>query len=465
MILSEEDKDRFNKAMEFFQPLLEKDIKVINVNLELKLISFGIPIENQDDILYFDYPYRVEVDEINESLKPNNAYDDVDIRVYELLDSLTDQVKFIAYNYDDSTEIVKISSNYILNLSQSEIDKNKIDINTFFKIMYYSAYPEKLVGDKFSNVKIEVIDTLVSDKWFIVIHNADINESANTVISNYCLSLKENISNIKTEDLLIISERLKTFSKYYGSRDFNIIIKKNVEYLDEALSLNYLVFHHVKKLHSSFTANPIREIMENNKEILGLSKVVKNTEKIQKFYDNYLKTYKSAFRDREPIKLSEYFACKSFCEFVNLLSEYDVEIDVSDIPSADYIIHSVGEYLTIIIEELLLNGHQAFIEQEITVKKIKVSLQPCNYTLKHYIEITIYSMNTVNYSNNILGAELASSSRNRHETGVGLFIINKLLKNLGSYCYDDIQRVYFKIEDKNEGSSGFSITFALPKLI
>jgi hypothetical protein len=279
------------------------------------------------------------------------------------------------------------------------------------------------------------------------------------------LSLNDDISNFKTGDLLLISEKLKTFSKYYGSRDFNIIVKKNVEYLDEALSLNYLVFHHVKKLHSSFTANPIREILENNIEITGLSKVVKNTEKIQKFYDNYLKTYKSAFRDREQIRLSEYFASSTFNEFVKLLNDYEVEIDVSIIPPSDYVIHSVEEYLTIIIEELLFNGHQAFIQQAITTKKINVSLQPCNFASKNFIEFTVFSKGTVNFCDNNLGIELASSSRNRHETGVGLFIINKLLKNLGSYCYDDNQRVYFKIENKKEEDSGFAIAFSLPVLL
>ena len=84
MNLSEKDKEKFDMSIRFFQPLLERDIKDLNKNLELKLISFAIEVESE--FLYFDYPHTPEdgwkVDMINDSLEnPESNFFCVDDKI------------------------------------------------------------------------------------------------------------------------------------------------------------------------------------------------------------------------------------------------------------------------------------------------------------------------------------------------------------------------------------------------
>lgn len=465
MILSSLDKEAFNKSMDYFNNLLNIEIESICKNLKLVQLSFGIPLESQEDILYFDYPYHMKVDEINESLLPNGKYSDVDVKMYSLLELTEMEIKYIAYSYDDNEFPIKISGSYETSLSIETISCNGETINNFFLIMYYSSFPKSIIDKKFADIEVKIGAIKEPKKWFIVIHNEDIQDPTNTVISNYCLVFKGDIKVFIKDKLDAVATKLKNFSKFYGSKAFNVILRKNVEYSDTILSLNSEIYHHIKELNLNLSLIPIQNLKENYPGDKRILIVERNLERIQNFYESYVMFLKSKNSSvKVSFDLKEYFKSDEYISFVNDLcsTNENLVIETNIEGSANFI--ALPQYLDIIFKELILNAANAIAKQAIQIKKISIYTKSSDDVLS----VSILSMET-SYTKqfqmpmNYLGVKLLQSNSKSGECGYGLYLTNKLLKNLNAKSFETEKGLrYFNISEDYYGIKGFTVNFILP---
>jgi len=469
MILSNNDKYRFNDAMKFFSKLLQKDIDQVNGNVELKLLSFGIPIDNE--MLYFDFPYEigngVKVDELNKSLKQGERFDGVDTKMYDLLESLSDEVKYIAYNYDEVDRQITVSSDFKIKLNKEIISSSYRIILDFFSVMYFSAFPDKWPGANLVNEAVKVSNDHKFSKWFIVIHNENINDSSNTIISNYCLLLNDDIEDGFDDQLLLISNKLQDFSKYYGTKDFNVIIRKNSEFSDSVLSLNSEIYHHIKELHSNFSKEPIRKLKQSFPENIEIDILSKNAERIETFYDHYVTLLKGNKFKKEELILADFFGDPDFISFKEDLSliyhDFELDIFLNGVKK----VKTIKDYFNIIIKEGLLNAIKAFISQGIVPKRVEIHCQDDSngvIVFNMLSEKTVYKRGH-KLEKDSLGCELIEPKAKHHQTGFGLVLTNNLLKKMDAVCYDEVKQKYILILDSFNKKDGFTLQFKLPKLI
>lgn len=471
MELLEFEKENNDKAISFFKTAIDAKFNTefpeYSQNVKITLISFAIFLQHIDDYLYFDYPYHENVDLINNSLKETGKYNNLDVLIYNLLNTTLKNDKYLIYNYQNENEKLEISNNITSKLSEEETKKYRKELHDFFKIMYYSAHPTEF-APPFESVEINISSKNQLNKWFILYHNEDIddNDSKNNVISNYCLEFSgPNIDTfIKNGAFLSLIEDLKTFSRYYASAKSNVVIKRQHEYLGEIISLNYFLFHHVKKLHQYFTILPLLRISEEYPNIQALKDVSENTERIQTFYNRYIDAFAATFSAKSKVNFGALLNDSPLVSRINSLKAeflFDLEILNSNIN-----ILSIDQYLIMIFEELIFNGCREFVKQNVVVNERKIIIDTFEMTSKgkNYVLFTVFTEGTVCFAPmQNLAVRPIESLKLYGSTGTGLFVMNKLLRNLDSYCFNLREGIYFKFQDNYKNKEGFSVSFAIQK--
>ena len=332
--------------------------------------------------------------------------------------------------------------------------------------MYYSAFPDNLPSSNFEEVEIEVLNTKKFKKWFIVIHNEDIEDNSNKIISNYCLILNSDFETLDTKWLNNVSVKLKNFSKYYGSKDFNVILRKSVEYGDSILSLNTEIYHHIKELNSNLSLLPIQKLKRNNPDDKQISIIERNLNRIQKFYENYVQFLKTKSSSQKIIlDINKYFNEPNYESFKNDICATIINLSIETNLQSSCQILTIAQYFDIIVKELILNAVKSFEQQNIENKKILIHARDS----KQGVVVAITSCETRYKKNNLLplkylGLKLIQGDEITGECGSGLYLINKLLNHLRAISHlTKLGDVFFKASNEYNGNKGFTIEFILPK--
>lgn len=471
MNLSIPDKIKFHESMDYFANLLQQSISAIDESFTLKLLSFGIPIEDGDDYQYFDFPYvegnGYKIDLINELLKSEGEYNAVDDKTYRLLESIEQPVKYAAYNFNTDPAALYLSKNVKSHLPSDLINLNHDLLIRFFPVMFYSAFPEKWGDTKSIDAAIQLHKDEKFPAWFIVIHNESIQDSTNKIISNYCLlyeGVEDNIDN-ENEKFKKISKILENFSCFYGSKDYNVILRKNFEYSETTLAINAEIYHHIKELHLNMTMYPIERLATNYPGDSSISLIRRNTSRIQQFYNDYVLFLNSKELERKCFNVKDYFDSISFSSFYKDICILNADVKTNFIAEPDLVVNSYQEYFDIVIKELSLNGIKAFNAQQIPSPVIQFEFQRED----HFIKCQIISFGTTyrkahELPQELLGSKLLQVKPNGSERGSGFVLINKVLKKMKARLITDngVNSFYFKTEATYQNQKGFNVVFYLP---
>lgn len=469
MIITKENKIKFGESMKFFVKLLQQTISEIDEAVTLSLLSFGMPFD--EEYLYFDFPYDDstgdKIDTINSLLEPESEYAGIDTDSYKFIENLQDDVNYIAYNYCENDGRIELATNIHVNLPEDIFLASQETLLKFFPIMFYSAYPEKCFDANKIDSNIDLCSNKALSTWFILIHNTNITNSANKIISNYCLVYKnQSLTGINSR-LSKIAKILGDFSNYYGNKNYNIILNKSFEFSDSTLAINAEIYHHIKELHSNFIAHPIRRISDRYPEDSDLSLIKRNILRVQDFYNDYVSFLNSGHLKKKPFSIDDYFKSIDFKNFIDDLQEInnDFRIEFKIISNLDTFTYV--EYFNVVVKEIILNAIKAFTRQKISPQLIIIDFNI--ESGKSEIKCQIASIGTkyeksYQITRNKIGSKTFQVKPNTSERGSGLVLINKLLRKMNAriIATDDTALYYFIAAEEYDLQPAFNIIFYLP---
>ena len=226
------------------------------------------------------------------------------------------------------------------------------------------------------------------------------------------------------------------------------------------------IYHHIKELIINLTLLPVQGLRENLPQSSQLKIAERNIKRVHEFFENHVSFLKSnIIAHREVMSFADYFQSTPFQHFISDLQAANEGIEfVLNINSSLKAI-VIFSLFDIVVKELILNGIKSQNQQNVSPKKIFLSVTEAGATAA----VSISSLGT-RYEKKIfmpleyLGLKLMQSSSISGECGVGLYLVNKMLMKLNADGYHTILGYkYFEATEEFNGLRGMTIKFNLPK--